>query len=178
MKTVALDTEEIWKSVFNYNGYEISNFGRVRNNLNTRGILKNKPHMLKYYLTVNGMLQVDLYKKYLRRKVSIHTLVLETFFIGPKQFKVECAHLDGNATNNKFINLKWATHKENEGHKRLHGTMRLGENRYGAKLDNDKVVQIRSLYRQGWLQKDLAIKFEVSISIISRVINNRIWSHV
>lgn len=178
MKTIAVDKKEIWKTVFGYNGYEVSNLGRIKNILNTRGILRNTPYILKLYKNSGGHFYIDLYKKYNRRRVGVSILVLETFFIGPKQQKVECAHLNGNEIDNNYINLKWTTHKENEGHKRLHGTMRLGENRYGAKLDDNKVIQIRSLYRQGWLQKDLAIKFEVSISIISRVINNVIWSHI
>lgn len=167
MRTIAIDTE-IWKSIFGHSSYEVSSMGRVRRN----------SRILKPYSNIWSRLQVDLYSNGVRRKVFIHTLVLESFFIGPKQYKSECAHLNGKSWDNRFSNLKWATHKENESHKYTHKTINLGEKRFGAKLTEADVINIRKLYNSGVFGYELAEMFGVNKSIISRVINKRIWSHV
>lgn len=51
-----------------------------------------------------------------------------------------------------------------------------GENHGRAKLDWDKVSQIRELYKQGNLSHcDLSTMFGISASVIGYVLNNKIW---
>jgi len=53
-----------------------------------------------------------------------------------------------------------------------------GEVRGHAKLKNADVIEIRKLYESGWLQRELAAKFAVSLSRISYIVTRRHWSHL
>ena len=55
-------------------------------------------------------------------KFGVHRLVCMAFHGMPENEKLEAAHLDGNAHNNTPDNLTWATPRENNQMKRLHGT--------------------------------------------------------
>jgi group I intron endonuclease len=50
-----------------------------------------------------------------------------------------------------------------------------GENNGQTKLTWEIVKEIRSLHKQGLLQKDLAKKFNISNANISNIINNKLW---
>lgn len=47
-----------------------------------------------------------------------------------------------------------------------------------AKLNEDQVLEIRDLYRRGWLQKDLAQQYGVARQTISKIVNNKRFKHV
>lgn len=47
-----------------------------------------------------------------------------------------------------------------------------------AKLNEQKVVEIRRLYRAGWTQVRLAKRFGVTQQTISRVVTLKYWRHV
>jgi hypothetical protein len=48
----------------------------------------------------------------------------------------------------------------------------------GAKLNEDQVIEMRSLYLKGWTQQALAIKYGVARQTISKVVNNKRFRHV
>jgi len=64
--------------------------------------------------------------------------------------------------------------------KKLKG-MNAGE-RHGmnkrTRLTNNKVRKIRALYVDGWRNRDLAKRFNVSTSVISHIIRNKTWKHI
>jgi len=47
-----------------------------------------------------------------------------------------------------------------------------------AKLTNNSVLSIRQSYKNGSLQKDLALKYGVNHTCISQIVTRRIWKHV
>ena len=48
-----------------------------------------------------------------------------------------------------------------------------------AKLSEEKVIEIRNkYYNQGYLQKDLAIEYNVEVHTIARALNGRQWKQV
>jgi hypothetical protein len=54
-----------------------------------------------------------------------------------------------------------------------------GEKHPGAKLTNNKVLDIRKLHSEGGSRYiDLAVKFKVSIATIERIVNNHLWKEV
>jgi len=53
-----------------------------------------------------------------------------------------------------------------------------GENHYSHKLTSDQVLEIRKLRLEGFIMKNLAIKFGVSLHTISDIVNRRIWRHI
>ena len=66
-----------------------------------------------------------LFVGFSRGRAYVHQLVLEAF-VGPRPARHQAAHGDGNPLNNTLANLRWATPKENEADKRLHGTLPVG----------------------------------------------------
>ena len=95
--------QEEWIPITDYNGYDISNLGRVRVS-KTQQILK--PDNINHYLYVrlNG------------HKVSIHRLMMKTFSPRKDADKMQVNHIDGNKHNNQLDNLEWCTSSENIQH--------------------------------------------------------------
>lgn len=176
--------EEIWKPIINYEGlYEISNYGRVKS-LPKKWQPKErilKPGRVGKY----GHLHVLLYKNKFKKAHLVHRLVLENF-IGPCPLGMESCHNDGNPDNNLMGNLRWDTHKNNVGDKRLHGTnnrnivpiMRESENG-NSKLNNWIVRIIKQLLKQKILkQKEIAKLFDITPATICDINKNKTWRHI
>lgn len=100
--------EEIWKNIKEYDIYEVSNLGNVRNKITNK--------QLYYSNSNNGYLRVGLFKDHKRTMYSIHRLVAETFIDNPEN-KPCINHKDCNKKNNKVDNLEWCTYKENNSYK-------------------------------------------------------------
>jgi hypothetical protein len=111
----------------------------------------------------------------------IHKLILITF-VGERKEGQESAHLDGNRRNNRLDNLKWCSHKENNEMKKLHGTHQVGERHGRSKLTEKQARQIKKLYKRTAYQKsnakELAIKFNVTISTITNIVAGKKWKHL
>lgn len=97
---------EIWRTIKGTN-YKVSNMGRVKN---SRG------RVLKFYMSGWGYYIIDLYKNGKRtRRAYVHKLVLEAFKPNPKNKEIG-NHINGIKTDNRLINLAWATASENIKH--------------------------------------------------------------
>lgn len=112
---------EEWRNIKNYEGYQVSNLGRVRSFNKTtfskiHGVRHWKNRILKERLdSKNKMLSVQLYKDGKGRSYLIHRLVAQAF-IPNLENKPQVNHIDGNRFNNKVSNLEWCTSKENNLH--------------------------------------------------------------
>lgn len=47
-----------------------------------------------------------------------------------------------------------------------------------AKLTEAQVLEIRKLAEEGWLQREIGARYGVKQSLISRIVNRRIWPHI
>lgn len=177
-----LEQEEVWRAIPGFEGYEVSSIGRVRSfrrhGGRGRGINK-MPRLKSLHVASTGYLCVTLQKPDGDRcsKYPVHTLVAATF-LGPRPKGMQIAHFDGEKTNARVDNLRYATASENAADKRRHGTHTAGERNGMHKLTDDSVREIRHLHSKGVMQKDLAHKFGVSTSAIEFVVNGRNWTHV
>lgn len=100
---------EQWLPVPGSPGYEVSDQGRVRG---PSGIL----HQGRMKV---GYLRVSLGSRSARKPV--HTLVL-TAFVGPRPTGMEACHNNGDHTDNRLVNLRWDTRRENQRDRVRHGT--------------------------------------------------------
>ena len=110
---------EVWKPIPIADGYEASSLGRIRSV--TRTIADGRVfsgRILKPWIAGEGYFYVALGKSL---KMGVNRAVAMAFH-GMPEDGMEAAHLDGLKANNRKDNLVWATHSENEQHKRLHGT--------------------------------------------------------
>lgn len=91
---------EHWALIDGYDNYEISSFGRVRNNKTNR--------ILKFQYRCNDYRLVRLNKKTL----SVHRLVADAFCEKKDNYNL-VDHIDKNPSNNHFSNLRWVDYSIN-----------------------------------------------------------------
>ena len=101
---------ELWKQIEETTNYEVSNTGKVRNS-NTGQILKGR-------VTKTGYEQVSLKMKDTLsfKNQYVHRLVAQYWVDNPLS-KKEVNHIDGNKSNNHYLNLEWVTPSENSKHR-------------------------------------------------------------
>ena len=101
--------EEIFAEIEGFEGYFVSNFGRIIN---------RKGHELCPYESHKGYLKVGLAypggKSHTRKK-RVHRLVAQAFIPNPDNLP-EVNHKDLNKQNNRVDNLEWVTGEENRRH--------------------------------------------------------------
>ena len=114
--------EELWKDIPNYEGYQVSNLGRIRtfNKLTytkKHGIRKWKNKILKlktHHIKKRKFHRVTLWKNGEPKELLVSRLVAFTFFnkdINDKELTVN--HKDGNPLNNNIENLELISLKDN-----------------------------------------------------------------
>lgn len=110
--------KEEWKDIVGFEGqYQISNFGRVKRLSRCVSCgcksLSLKEKLMKPVLQHS---QTNYYRLSVRlgncKTLKIHRLVAEAFVPNPDN-KPQVDHIDGNPLNNFYLNLRWATSKEN-----------------------------------------------------------------
>lgn len=96
---------EEWRSIKEYDDYEVSSLGRIRNK-KTNNILKGLDNGLGYK-------RVSLAHPTKKKKfMYIHRIVADAFI--PNKSNKPCInHIDNNPNNNAVDNLEWCTHQEN-----------------------------------------------------------------
>lgn len=169
---------EIWKTIPDWQSYEVSTLGRVRRRIAARtrkagGILK--PDLagsgkIKYY-------QIELFKNGFHKREKIHTLVAQAF-IGPKPPGHQVNHIDANPLNNHPDNLEYVTPKGNMEH-----CVKMGRRPHGtavntSKLTEDQVRQIRKLFDAGVGGPTIARMFGIRHPSAYQIRDRKIWKHV
>lgn len=186
-----LNNSEEWRPIAGYEKYyEVSNLGAIRR---IPGVLSHgrkwRGRVLKNLVDRFGYANVSLSKDGIARKIRVGRIVADAF-LGPCPKGMELCHLDGVKLNNKVSNLRWDTHKNNESHKIIHGTVSRGlrNGRYTMpectlrgmdhpmrKLTECEVIAIRS---SPLSSKLAALQFGVSKTNIKDIRNRRIWRHI
>ena len=104
--------KEVWRDIPNYEGYQVSNLGRVKSleRIDARGH-KVKEKLLKPNI-VRRYYRVVLYKNSIKKKYYVHRLVWIAFN-GQIPEGYEVNHINEITTDNRLSNLNLMTHKEN-----------------------------------------------------------------
>lgn len=132
------DSQE-WRSIKDFDNYEASNLGQVRN--------KKTGRILKAVCN-GGYLSVGLTQSCVKKTFKVHRLVALTFIDNPEN-KPQVNHLDKDGTNNKLSNLEWCTSAENAAHKFLTLKQKTNQNLRIWRCDidtGDKLELYNSIY--------------------------------
>ena len=158
------------KEIPNYPNYFVTKDGRVWSNKTNRFLFTS---LIRRYTQVVLCKQG---KPFCRR---VHRLMLEAF-VGKCPKGMEACHNDGNPLNNNLANLRWGTRRENQMDRKIHGTFIFlyGEEHPMAKLTNDQVREIRSLYERGYYQHGIGKIFFVSKQTVSQIVQTKTWKHI
>lgn len=109
------------------------------------------------------------------QKFFVHRLVLE-LFVGPQPIGMEACHNDGDPTNNHVENLRWDTREGNWQDRKRHGRGVDGErNPGGGKLSESDAVEIKKQRLNGSKLRELAAKYGVSVTMISKICRGEAW---
>jgi hypothetical protein len=173
-----------WRKLPRFPGYEFSERGDVRRL--TQG---GRRYPAGYVLTVKahsrGYLCYTLNDECGKAVTMLaHRLVAMAFLPEPLPGQSEVAHGDGTRTNNDCRNLRWATPRDNQDDRKLHGTYVKGEAAYSAKISAEQVKDIRKRYANGGKRyvggdvtyRSLSEKICISQAQVSRIVNNRQWN--
>lgn len=172
--------KEVWLDVVGYEGlYEASNLGRIRRSYSAPHRSLGVPgSVLKQTIQKNGYHTVSLSNDGNVKSHRVSRIVLSAF-CGLEPFEgAQAAHNDGNKSNNKLTNLRWATASENQKDVDRHNRRCKGSDVFGAVLTEDKVREIRNRIQIGERNPSIANDFGVSISTIHLIRHGRIWKHV
>jgi len=164
--------------------YEISDRGRfkmlprLQNNM-WGGLSLTKEKIISGH-TAHGYKIVQLKKEPKRLTIAVHRLVGLAFIQNPEN-KPYINHKNGVKHDNRAINLEWCTPSENNHHfsETIVSNRKRGEKHPKAKLTEEKVIEIRRLYKnEGHTTRSLAKMFEVGYVRIYDIIAYRTWKHV
>lgn len=174
---------EEWKDIIGYEGYQASNYGRIRSKdrvikLIRKGnrvvrhlkgrILKPAPHSIEH--------PYPYFQAGAGRTLGVHQAVALAFH-GKKPLGCYACHKDGNPENNYKENIYWGTPKQNQQDRFSHGRGGCGEQHSQAKLTEDDVRDIRRRLAMGEKQKDIGAIYGITQSSVSFVKSNRNWGH-
>jgi len=136
------------------------------------------PVIKKPQKQLNGYMSVNLMINQKPKTFHIHILVLNTFF-GERPNGFQGCHGIMGKKDNSIKNLSWQTaSKNNKEDKIRDGKFHVGQNHHRSKLTESDIKEIRNLYKQGFNNHEIANKFNVHHSNISKIIKGYTWSHV
>jgi hypothetical protein len=182
--------KEIWKSIVGYDGiYKVSNLGRVKSlsrvvlsaSGSGKGCRRTLPErILKQHPTGKGKYPgVGLHKDSVILSTTVHALVFKSFCENPNGLP-EINHIDGNKSNNRYDNLEPSTRLQNVRHAIATGLSpsMVGESNIGVKLKEKNIVKIRSMFREGMSQTQIAKRMGTTFQNIHCIVRRKSWGHV
>jgi hypothetical protein len=168
---VRRDVAELWRDIPRFEGkYQVSNFGRVKSLAFVGGKGYTKRERILRQFKDSGYMRCTLGSA---GKQLVHRLVMAAF-VGPCPDGFNVSHRNGDPTDNRLVNLEYATPRFNTRLKEKHGTLLYGEAHPQAKLSWNDVCVIRS-EKGRRSSKEMAREYGVSVSTIQRVISGARW---
>lgn len=122
---------EAWRNIKGFEGYQVSNMGRVKN--------IDRGSYLSLRTTQKGYLSIKLSKNGVRTNFLVHRLVAEAFLPNPEN-KPYIDHINGIRDDNRIENLRWCTTKENNNNP-IYKERKSNSQKYGDNVNSKKVIQ-------------------------------------
>jgi hypothetical protein len=141
-------------------------------------VISGKKKKLNPIFTEKGYLKITLTDSFgVSKTFRVHRIILTTFKYveGYKHLTVD--HINNVKYDNRLLNLRWATTKENIARKKVHGTNLVGEKNHKAKLTEKQIFDIKVLAKTASYSM-LSELYKVSRGTIYRIVNNLSWTHL
>ena len=171
---------EEWKTIPQFENYEVSSLGRIR--------YKETGRLRKFQTHRRGYSTIKLRGQPGDKTMFVHKIVAMTF-LGPNTSGT-VNHKNFNKTDNRVENLEYMTIAENisharkagrippplnsikfkKGHKRQQGVLHSR-----ARLTEDDIRAIRSSVKA---TKEIALEFNVCRKHINEIISRKRWAHI
>lgn len=185
---------EIWKDIKNYEKlYQVSNYGRIKSlgryhKFPNGGIYKIKSRILKSYHDVGNYLFVTLFNNESKKKqMKVHRLVAQAFIPNYNNYP-QINHKNCIRDDNKVENLEWCTSSYNSkyaykcGNRKMPSKLKQmiknfnGENNPNAKLNKQKVKDIKEKIKLGISKKEIAKEYNISYEYLRDfILKDKIW---
>ena len=117
-----IEPDEVWVDIKGFEGcYQVSNRGHVKSlrrivpRSGLRGFQTINERILSDRKNSCGYLSVTLHNEEVKRMVTVHRLVAETFIHNPNNKRC-IDHINGIKADNRVENLRWCTHYENSNY--------------------------------------------------------------
>lgn len=107
-----------------------------------------------------------------RKAMTLHRVIYEFCYGVKLGYDDVIHHIDGNNFNNDILNLELLSRSE---HGSQHNT---GSKNKAAKLNKEKVLLIRQMYKGGTSLDIIARIFKMNANHIMNVITGKYWRHV
>lgn len=192
---------ELWRPVRGFPGYEVSNLGRVRSYWKKSGCKRTfAPSVGRLHGTWTYVLRLDLSptyigtgeqkaQEYIRfsprdktgriRYLSVHVEVARAFIENTRPgIAIQVNHKSHLKKDNRVGNLEWVTVSENAQRAIEAGVWPMGITHGCAKLNPDKVKEIRRRLADGENPALIALEYDVTGALIYRIRAKKIWKEV
>lgn len=150
-------------------GYRVTELGEV---------ISPKGNSLSLSVSTSGYYRFSVKVQDKRVTVPVHLLASFQKF-GIKAFRrgTVTRHLDSNPLNNSLINISIGTLSDNMMD--IPEEVRVDRSRKAAKvrrkLTDDEVTELRALQKQGWTNRQLREKYDISKSTVSYIVNSKTY---
>lgn len=183
---------EMWKTIKDFEMYEVSNLGRIkriRSKVKIWGRGKEgatrtvKERILKLQINMRGYSSVTLSIENIRKTKTVHRLVAEKFIKNTDNLP-HVNHINGIKTDNRAKNLEWVTPSQNIAHAIKTGlynpkeACKRGEESNLSKLTEKDVVKIKRELSEGKTYRAIAKEFNVVPDTIGAINRGESWEHV
>lgn len=161
--------KELKEEWIEYNGYKISNYGKVIN---------KKGKTLSMNTDSHGYVCTSIIDYGGDKIKGMHRIVATMFIPNPLNLP-EVNHKDGNKENNRVDNLEWCTKKENMQHRSdVLGCM-VGTDNPTNKLSDEQVLEIYNLCKTTDMRyKDIAEMYKIVPSQVSLIVGGYKWKYL
>lgn len=173
-----------YRIIERFSGYRFGDDGSVwscwKRSGGQRRVVSSEWMRLKLYTSNCGYFRVVLYVSGRPFGQTVHALICEAFH-GPRPEGMVVCHGPGSRTDNRSINLRWGTRKENEADKYAHGKQHgpRGEQHGNARLTEVQVLDIKRRLADGReFHKTIAADYGVTRQAIGRIADGSRWRHV
>lgn len=167
-----------YRTVEGFLGYRVGDDGTVWSCKRGRWGLSPTWRQMKTPIDSVGYPHTVLMRDRRPVKFRVHELVL-LCFVGLRPKSMDACHCNGNRLDNRAVNLRWDTRKENWRDTLKHGTRVRGERVKNARLSENDVREIRRLRGSGEMGiRRLAKRYDVAPGTIQSVLKGKSWAHV